>query len=69
MHMSGESNDHSLHHCKISSASQNSILGLYGLDCVMPRYLSKKDCVMPRRMVYLFAYWRGQFGSLHSVAV
>jgi hypothetical protein len=50
--------DHLLLHCEIASAIWNSIFGLFSLAWAMPH-----------RVRFLFACWRGQFGSPQSKAV
>jgi hypothetical protein len=55
--MSGESVDHLLH-CEIAGALWNSIFNLFGLHWVMLR-----------RVVDLFASWKGQFSGPHCAAM
>lgn len=55
---SGEAIDHRLFHYDVANALWVSIFSFFGLDWVMPR-----------RVIVLFACWRCQFGSLHSLVL
>jgi hypothetical protein len=50
--------DHLLLHCEIASALWNTIFGHVRLACVMPR-----------RVVNLFACWKEQLGSIQNAAM
>jgi hypothetical protein len=55
---SGKSVDHIFLHFAIASAEWNTIFGLVGLAWAMPN-----------RLVYIFAYWRGQFGRIQNTTI